>query len=73
MGCFSCFDSKEEQKLNPGKKKDYASEGKPMAESHFAKLSSGEFWVVYSDLCTWVLLSYSFLGFGMPKVSTFTK
>ncbi|KAJ8646050.1 hypothetical protein MRB53_007798 [Persea americana] len=41
MGCFSCFDSKEEQKLNPGKKKDYASEGKPMAESHFAKLSSG--------------------------------
>ncbi|RWR74476.1 serine/threonine-protein kinase PBS1 [Cinnamomum micranthum f. kanehirae] len=41
MGCFSCFDSKEEQQLNPGKKKDYASEGKPMAESHFAKLSSG--------------------------------
>ncbi|XP_058103042.1 serine/threonine-protein kinase PBS1-like [Magnolia sinica] len=41
MGCFPCFDSKEEEHLNPVDKGDYRREGKPTIESHIARLSSG--------------------------------
>lgn len=41
MGCFPCFDSKEEETLNPANKTDDAKESRPIAQSHLSKLSSG--------------------------------
>lgn len=42
MGCFSCFDSKEEERLNPDKEKDDHGKEPPSAgNSNMSKLSSG--------------------------------
>ncbi|XP_068657069.1 serine/threonine-protein kinase PBS1-like [Aristolochia californica] len=41
MGCFPCFDSKEEEGLNPGNKSDDRKEGQPMVESNISRLASG--------------------------------
>lgn len=39
MGCFPCFDSREEEKLNP--QKDAQKQGQSVASSNISKLSSG--------------------------------
>ncbi|XP_060214245.1 serine/threonine-protein kinase PBS1 isoform X1 [Lycium barbarum] len=41
MGCFSCFDSKEEEKLNPQKDRDDHKEVNHTAPSNISRLSSG--------------------------------
>ncbi|KAG9446388.1 hypothetical protein H6P81_012516 [Aristolochia fimbriata] len=41
MGCFPCFDSKEEEGLNPSNKSDDRTEGKPMVETNISRLASG--------------------------------
>ncbi|PHT34608.1 Serine/threonine-protein kinase PBS1 [Capsicum baccatum] len=41
MGCFSCFDSKEEVKLNPQKDRDDRKEVHLTAPSNISRLSSG--------------------------------
>ncbi|XP_073134972.1 serine/threonine-protein kinase PBS1-like isoform X2 [Henckelia pumila] len=41
MGCFPCFDSKEEEKLNPHKESDDRREIYPKIPSNLSKLSSG--------------------------------
>ncbi|CAN4123393.1 unnamed protein product [Withania somnifera] len=41
MGCFSCFDSKEEEKLNPQKDTDDRKEVHLTAPSNISRLSSG--------------------------------
>ncbi|KAL8038019.1 hypothetical protein ABFS82_11G076300 [Erythranthe guttata] len=41
MGCFSCFDSREEEKLNPRKERDDHKEIHPSIPSNISKLSSG--------------------------------
>uniref|UniRef100_A0A2N9GPI7 non-specific serine/threonine protein kinase n=1 Tax=Fagus sylvatica TaxID=28930 RepID=A0A2N9GPI7_FAGSY len=41
MGCFSCFDSKEEEKLNPQKGSDDRKQGLPTVSSNISRLPSG--------------------------------
>ncbi|KAK4413177.1 Serine/threonine-protein kinase PBS1 [Sesamum alatum] len=41
MGCFPCFDSREEEKLNPHKERDDHREVHPSIPSSISKLSSG--------------------------------
>ncbi|KAF5443591.1 hypothetical protein F2P56_036136 [Juglans regia] len=41
MGCFPCFDSKEEEKLNPEKVSDDRKQVRPMVPSAFSGLPSG--------------------------------
>ncbi|GMH27404.1 hypothetical protein Nepgr_029247 [Nepenthes gracilis] len=42
MGCFSCFDSKEGERLNTSKgKDDHCKEAPPLANSNMSRLSSG--------------------------------
>ncbi|KAF6137953.1 hypothetical protein GIB67_041826 [Kingdonia uniflora] len=42
MGCFPCFDSREEEKLNPGNEKDDSKEPQiTVMNSNIARLSSG--------------------------------
>ncbi|KAK8561536.1 hypothetical protein V6N12_048602 [Hibiscus sabdariffa] len=41
MGCFPCFDSKEEEKLNPVKELVDRKQGHPAVPSNISKLSSG--------------------------------
>ncbi|KAK6160446.1 hypothetical protein DH2020_003827 [Rehmannia glutinosa] len=41
MGCFPCFDSREEEKLNPHKDSDDHKEVHPSIPSNLSKLSSG--------------------------------
>ncbi|OVA09618.1 Protein kinase domain [Macleaya cordata] len=41
MGCFPCFDSKEEEKLNPGKEREDRKEIQPAVNPNVARLSSG--------------------------------
>ncbi|KAJ8634125.1 hypothetical protein MRB53_027461 [Persea americana] len=41
MGCFPCFDSKEEEELHAKNVRDDRREGKPVVESHISRLSSG--------------------------------
>lgn len=41
MGCFPCFDAREEEKLNPEKDKDDRKESHPSVASNIARLSSG--------------------------------
>ncbi|CAL5398325.1 unnamed protein product [Camellia sinensis] len=41
MGCFPCFDSKEEKQLNPDKQRDHRNEIHPTLPSNISKLSSG--------------------------------
>ncbi|GMJ03318.1 avrPphB susceptible 1 [Hibiscus trionum] len=41
MGCFPCFDSKEEEKLNPVKEPVDRKQGHPTVPSNISKLSSG--------------------------------
>ncbi|GLT61392.1 hypothetical protein SLA2020_341030 [Shorea laevis] len=41
MGCFSCFDSREEEMLNPEKETDDRKQGQSMASSNISRLSSG--------------------------------
>ncbi|XP_058093078.1 serine/threonine-protein kinase PBS1-like isoform X2 [Magnolia sinica] len=43
MGCFPCFDSKEEEEFNRGNLRDDVGgkDGKPTVESHISRLSSG--------------------------------
>ncbi|KAH6755458.1 Protein kinase superfamily protein [Perilla frutescens var. hirtella] len=41
MGCFPCFDSREEEKLNPNKERDDHKEVQTAMPSNLSKLSSG--------------------------------
>ena len=41
MGCFPCFDSREEEKLNPAKESDDRKHSIPDMPSNISKLSSG--------------------------------
>ncbi|KAG7025217.1 Serine/threonine-protein kinase PBS1, partial [Cucurbita argyrosperma subsp. argyrosperma] len=41
MGCFPCFDSREEEKLNPEKESDDGKQHHPMIPPNIAKLPSG--------------------------------
>ncbi|KAE8686889.1 Serine/threonine-protein kinase PBS1 [Hibiscus syriacus] len=41
MGCFPCFDSKEEEKLNPVKETVDRKQGHPTVSNNISKLSSG--------------------------------
>ncbi|KAA0039839.1 hypothetical protein IC582_027303 [Cucumis melo] len=41
MGCFPCFDSREEEKLNPEKESDDGKQDHPMVPPNIAKLPSG--------------------------------
>lgn len=41
MGCFPCFDSREEEKLNPQKERDGPKEVHPAVPSNISRLSSG--------------------------------
>ncbi|XP_022777050.1 serine/threonine-protein kinase PBS1 isoform X1 [Durio zibethinus] len=41
MGCFPCFDSKEEEKLNPVKETDDRKQSRPTVSSNVSRLSSG--------------------------------
>ncbi|GAB4839727.1 Serine/threonine-protein kinase pbs1 [Ancistrocladus abbreviatus] len=41
MGCFSCFESKEEERLNPVKEKDDRKDTTPPAKPTMSRLSSG--------------------------------
>lgn len=41
MGCFPCFDSREEEKLNPDKGRDDRRESPQMVASNISRLSSG--------------------------------
>ncbi|XP_043726181.1 serine/threonine-protein kinase PBS1-like [Telopea speciosissima] len=41
MGCFSCFDSKEEEELNPRKEGDDKQESQATVNSNVSRLSSG--------------------------------
>ncbi|KAA8530027.1 hypothetical protein F0562_034561 [Nyssa sinensis] len=41
MGCFPCFDSREEEKLNPVKQRDDRNDGQPAVASNISRLSSG--------------------------------
>ena len=41
MGCFPCFDSREEEKLNPQNDRDGPKEVHPAIPSNFSRLSSG--------------------------------
>lgn len=47
MGCFPCFDSKEEEELHAKNVRDDRREGKPVVESHISRLSSGLFVVCF--------------------------
>ncbi|PSR84735.1 Serine/threonine-protein kinase [Actinidia chinensis var. chinensis] len=42
MGCFSCFDSREVEKLNLDKQSDHRKEIRPSVSSNISRLSSGE-------------------------------
>lgn len=42
MGCFSCFDSKEEEKLNPRQENDDRKQAHPAVSSHISRLPSGQ-------------------------------
>lgn len=41
MGCFPCFDSREEEKLNPQKGGEDPKVGHPALTSNISRLSSG--------------------------------
>ncbi|XP_010530947.1 PREDICTED: serine/threonine-protein kinase PBS1-like [Tarenaya hassleriana] len=41
MGCFSCFDSKEEEKLNPRKESEDRKQPQPTVPNNVSSLSSG--------------------------------
>nr|GLL43961.1 serine/threonine-protein kinase PBS1 [Ipomoea trifida] len=41
MGCFPCFDSREEETLNPQKERDDRKEVHPVVPSNMSRLSSG--------------------------------
>ncbi|KAI4343427.1 hypothetical protein L6164_010775 [Bauhinia variegata] len=41
MGCFSCFDSKEDEKLNPQQETDDRKQGHPMVPPNISRLPSG--------------------------------
>jgi len=41
MGCFSCFDSKEDEKLNPAKESNDRKQGQPTISSNISGLTSG--------------------------------
>lgn len=41
MGCFPCFDSREEEKLNPNRGRDDHKEVQTAIPSNISKLSSG--------------------------------
>ncbi|XP_059445840.1 serine/threonine-protein kinase PBS1 [Corylus avellana] len=41
MGCFSCFDSKEEEKLNPAKESNDRKQGQSTISSNISGLTSG--------------------------------
>ncbi|CAK9328667.1 unnamed protein product [Citrullus colocynthis] len=41
MGCFPCFDSREEEKLNPERESDDGKQDHPMVPPNIAKLPSG--------------------------------
>ncbi|KAF7838969.1 serine/threonine-protein kinase PBS1 [Senna tora] len=41
MGCFSCFDSKEDETLNPQQETDDRKQGHPAVSSHISRLPSG--------------------------------
>ncbi|GKU96211.1 hypothetical protein SLEP1_g9473 [Rubroshorea leprosula] len=41
MGCFPCFDSREEERLNPEKETDDRKQGQAVVSPNISKLSSG--------------------------------
>ncbi|XP_031272822.1 serine/threonine-protein kinase PBS1-like [Pistacia vera] len=41
MGCFPCFDSREEEKLNPVKESDDQKQGQPTVSNNISRLPSG--------------------------------
>lgn len=41
MGCFSCFDSREDEKLNPEKEPDDQKQGQPTVSNNISRLPSG--------------------------------
>lgn len=53
MGCFPCFDSREEETLNPQKDRDDRKEVHPTVPSNMSRLSSGQ-----SLLCICIHLCY---------------
>lgn len=51
MGCFPCFGSRKDEKLNPQKDRDGPKEFHPAIDSNFSRLSSGETdFVIYSNM-----------------------
>ncbi|KAK6160445.1 hypothetical protein DH2020_003826 [Rehmannia glutinosa] len=52
MGCFPCFDSREEEKLNPHKDSDDHKEVHPSIPSNLSKLSSVQFCLMGDRLKT---------------------
>lgn len=41
MGCFPCFDSREEETLNPEKESDDRKQGQPTVSNNISRLPSG--------------------------------
>ncbi|KAE8703076.1 Serine/threonine-protein kinase PBS1 [Hibiscus syriacus] len=41
MGCFPCFDSREQEKFNPEKENDDPKQGQPTVSSNISRFSSG--------------------------------
>lgn len=66
MGCFPCFDSKEEEKLNPGKvERDIdRKEVQPVVNPNVARLSSGQFFLFSRFLFFYFLIVLIDLGFN---------
>lgn len=54
MGCFSCFDSKKEEKSNPQKVGADRPEVQPSAPSNISRLTSGKFIV----FCLFVMMLF---------------
>ncbi|KAH9709781.1 serine/threonine-protein kinase PBS1 [Citrus sinensis] len=42
MGCFPCFDSREDEKLNPEKEPDDQKQGQPTVSNNISRLPSGK-------------------------------
>ena len=52
MGCFPCFDSKEEEKLNnPAAEIDDRKQGQPTVSNNISRLPSGQFLIAFAYQC----------------------
>lgn len=56
MGCFPCFDSREDEKLNPEKEPNDQKQGQPTVSNNISRLPSGKF-------CSFALLIIYFSVF----------